>query len=81
VTDHTNAPDAPRRSFDQTLTHLGVERIDLFLVHWPLPTRADTDYVATWRMVASLVGEGRARSFGVSNFQPAHLERIWTSRS
>jgi 2,5-diketo-D-gluconate reductase A len=71
-----HAPDALRRSFDQTLEHLGVEQIDLFLVHWPLPARTETDYLETWKTVASFVGEGRARSAGVSNFQPAHLDRI-----
>jgi 2,5-diketo-D-gluconate reductase A len=71
-----HAPEAIERSSDATLTHLGVEQIDLFLVHWPLPTRTDTDYVATWETVASFVADGRARSVGVSNFQPAHLERI-----
>jgi 2,5-diketo-D-gluconate reductase A len=71
-----HAPEAIGRSFDATMTHLGVDQIDLFLVHWPLPTRSDTDYVATWETVASFVADGRARSVGVSNFQPAHLERI-----
>jgi 2,5-diketo-D-gluconate reductase A len=71
-----HATEALKRSFDETMTHLGVDQIDLFLVHWPLPTRSDTDYVSTWETVASFVAEGRARSVGVSNFQPAHLERI-----
>ncbi|HWF53167.1 MAG TPA: aldo/keto reductase [Solirubrobacteraceae bacterium] len=70
------APDDVERSFERTLTHLGVDQIDLFLVHWPLPTRYDGDYVATWKTVAGFVADGRARSTGVSNFQPAHLERI-----
>jgi 2,5-diketo-D-gluconate reductase A len=71
-----HAPDDVKRSFDQTLAHLGVDWIDLFLVHWPLPTLYDGDYVSTWKTVAGFVAEGRARSVGVSNFQPAHLERI-----
>jgi 2,5-diketo-D-gluconate reductase A len=69
-------PDDVKRSFDQTTTYLGVDQIDLFLVHWPLPTLFDGDYVSTWEAVIELVSEGRARSVGVSNFQPAHLERI-----
>jgi len=69
-------PDAVRRSFEQTLTHLGVHQIDLFLIHWPLPTLYNGDYVSTWRTVTELVAEGHARSAGVSNFQPPHLERI-----
>ncbi len=73
-----HAPDDVKRSFEQTLNHLGVDQIDLFLVHWPLPTLYDGDYVSTWQTVAGFVADGRARSAGVSNFQPAHLERIIT---
>lgn len=69
-------PDDARRAFDQTLTDLGVDRIDLFLIHWPLPTLYDGDYSSTWRTLAEFIEDGRARSIGVSNFQPAHLERI-----
>jgi 2,5-diketo-D-gluconate reductase A len=71
-----HAPDDVQRSFEQTLEHLGIDQIDLFLVHWPLPTLYDGDYVSTWKAVSGLVADGRARSAGVSNFQPAHLERI-----
>jgi 2,5-diketo-D-gluconate reductase A len=71
-----HAPDDVKRSFEQTLTYLGIDQIDLFLVHWPLPALHDGDYVTTWKAVAQLVADGRARSAGVSNFQPAHLERI-----
>ena len=69
-------PDDARRAFDETLQRLGLDRIDLFLIHWPLPTRYDGDYVSTWSTLAELVQEGLARSVGVSNFQPAHLDRI-----
>jgi 2,5-diketo-D-gluconate reductase A len=69
-------PDDARRSFDKTLERLGLDRIDLFLIHWPLPTRYDGDYVSTWHTLADFVQDGRARSVGVSNFQPAHLERL-----
>lgn len=69
-------PDDAKREFDATLTRLGIDRIDLFLIHWPLPTLYDGDYVSTWRTLASFVEDGRAASVGVSNFQPAHLERI-----
>src|SRR3954454_9440192 len=69
-------PDDARRAFDETMTKLGLEQIDLFLIHWPLPTLYDGDYVATWRTLAEFVEDGRARSIGVSNFQPAHLDRI-----
>jgi len=69
-------PDAARRAFDETLTRLGLDRIDLFLIHWPLPTQYGGDYVSTWRTLNEFVADGRASSVGVSNFQPAHLDRI-----
>lgn len=69
-------PDDARRAFDETMEKLGLDRIDLFLIHWPLPTRYDGDYVSTWKTLASFVEDGRAASVGVSNFQPAHLDRI-----
>jgi 2,5-diketo-D-gluconate reductase A len=71
-----HAPDDARRAFDETLTRLGLDRIDLFLIHWPLPTRYGGDYVSTWRTLAEFVEDGRAASIGVSNFQPDHLRRI-----
>jgi 2,5-diketo-D-gluconate reductase A len=48
----------------------------LFLIHWPLPTLYDGDFVSTWHVLEEFLGEGRARSIGVSNFQPAHLDRL-----
>jgi len=69
-------PDAARRAFDETLNRLGLDRIDLFLIHWPLPTQYGGDYVSTWRTLNEFVADGRATSVGVSNFQPAHLDRI-----
>lgn len=69
-------PDDVRRSFEQTLADLGVDRLDLFLMHWPLPTMYDGDYVTTWRALTKLVDEGLIRSAGVSNFNPDHLQRI-----
>jgi 2,5-diketo-D-gluconate reductase A len=69
-------PDDVRRSFDETLEKLGLEYLDLFLMHWPLPTLYDGDYVSTWKAMTELVAEGRLRTAGVSNFQPAHLDRI-----
>ena len=74
--DRNHRPDDVRRSFDRTLEDLGLDRLDLFLIHWPLPTEYDGDYVSTWKALTDLVAEGRLRSAGVSNFQPAHLERV-----
>ena len=65
-----------RRSFHKTLEDLGRDQLDLFLIHWPLPTLYDGDYVSTWRAVTEFVAEGTLRTAGVSNFQPAHLDRI-----
>ncbi|MEU0565730.1 aldo/keto reductase [Nonomuraea sp. NPDC005983] len=69
-------PDDVRRSFDKTLERLGLDRLDFFLIHWPLPTRYDGDYVSTWKAVTDLVADGRLRTAGVSNFEPAHLDRV-----
>ncbi len=69
-------PDDARRAFDRTLAALGFEYLDLFLVHWPLPTLYDGDFVSTWRTLVEFQRDGRARSIGVSNFQPHHLDRL-----
>ncbi|MGZ6753285.1 MAG: aldo/keto reductase [Nocardioides sp.] len=69
-------PDDARRAFDESLDRLSLDHVDLFLIHWPLPTLYDGDYVSTWRTLAELQASGRTRSIGVSNFQPAHLDRI-----
>jgi len=69
-------PDDVRRSFDETLEELGLEQVDLFLMHWPLPTLYDGAYGSTWRAMTELLADGRLRSAGVSNFQPDHLDRI-----
>jgi len=69
-------PDDARRAFAQTLADLGTGYVDLFLIHWPLPTRYDGDYVSTWKVLEEFKADGRARSIGVSNFQVAHLERL-----
>jgi 2,5-diketo-D-gluconate reductase A len=69
-------PDDARRAFDGTLEALGLDYVDLFLIHWPLPTLYDGDYVSTWKVLEELHGDGRARSIGTSNFQVDHLERL-----
>jgi len=69
-------PDDARRAFDQTLADLGDDYIDLFLIHWPLPTLYDGDFVSTWKVLEQLHAEGRARCVGVSNFQVKHLEQL-----
>ena len=69
-------PDKARAAFDQTLKDLGLEQVDLFLIHWPLPTQYDGDFVSTWKTLIEFKEDGRARSIGVSNFQPDHLARL-----
>jgi 2,5-diketo-D-gluconate reductase A len=69
-------PDDARRAFDASLEALGFDYLDLFLIHWPLPTRYDGDFVSTWRTLEEFYRDGRARSIGVSNFQPQHLRRL-----
>jgi 2,5-diketo-D-gluconate reductase A len=71
-------PDDARHAFDGSLKALGTDYVDLFLIHWPLPTRYDGDFVSTWRTLEEFYADGRARSIGVSNFQPHHLRRIHT---
>ncbi|MFI7593111.1 aldo/keto reductase [Micromonospora sp. NPDC049359] len=69
-------PDDARKAFDSTLSALKMDYIDLFLIHWPLPTLYDGDYVSTWKVLEEFQRDGRARSIGVSNFQVAHLRRL-----
>ncbi len=68
--------DDALRAFDQTLADLGFDTLDLFLVHWPLPT-IDVDYVETWKAMEEIYAGGRCRAIGVSNFNPHHLRRMF----
>jgi len=61
-------------AFDATMEALGFETLDLFLIHWPMP--AVGDFVETWKALEEMKASGRVRSIGVSNFQPAHLQRL-----
>ncbi|MBM0260707.1 aldo/keto reductase [Micromonospora sp. 4G55] len=69
-------PEDARRAFESTLSALKMDHIDLFLIHWPLPTRYDGDFVSTWKTLEEFQRDGRAKSIGVSNFQVPHLERL-----
>ncbi|MFD8501756.1 aldo/keto reductase [Streptomyces sp. NPDC059687] len=66
--------DATLKAFDASLAKLGLEYIDLYLIHWPTPAR--DLYRDSWRAIEKLVADGRVRTPGVSNFQPAHLRRL-----
>jgi 2,5-diketo-D-gluconate reductase A len=63
-----------RRALEQSLERLGFDHVDLYLIHWPVPSR--NLYVDTWKAFIEAQKEGLVRSIGVSNFQPDHLQRI-----
>jgi len=67
--------DAAMRAFEETIERLDIGHLDLFLIHWPLPTV--TDYVATWRAMEEMKAGGKVRSIGVSNFEAVHLQRLF----
>ena len=69
-------PDDARSAFAGTLADLDLGYVDLFLIHWPLPTLYDGDFVSTWQVLEELKASGQVRSIGVSNFQVSHLERL-----
>jgi 2,5-diketo-D-gluconate reductase A len=71
-----HARDAALEAFDGTLEALGFDRLDLFLIHWPLPG-IDVDYVETWKAMEEIYASGRTRAIGVSNFKPHHLRRLF----
>ena len=66
--------EAAKRACHASLEQLDIGAIDLYLIHWPVP--AQDLYVQTWQAFIDLQAEGLVRSIGVSNFQPAHLERV-----
>ena len=76
LSNDAHLPDDARAAFDLSLEELGLDYLDLFLIHWPLPTRYDGDFVSTWRTLEEVYRDGRARSIGVSNFQPHHIRRL-----
>jgi 2,5-diketo-D-gluconate reductase A len=76
LSNDAHAPDDARRAFDASLAAVGSDYLDLFLIHWPTPTRYGGDFVSTWRVLEEFYREGRAASIGVSNFQPHHLRRL-----
>ncbi len=78
LNNDAHLPDDARRAFDESLAALGTDYVDLFLIHWPLPTRYDGDFVSTWDTLQEFYRDGRARSIGTSNFLAHHLRRLHT---
>ncbi|OEJ61671.1 oxidoreductase [Streptomyces agglomeratus] len=66
--------DSTLRAFDASLAKLGLDYVDLYLIHWPLPSK--DAYLDTYRAFEKIYADGRARAIGVSNFLPEHLERL-----
>ncbi|NHI05579.1 oxidoreductase of aldo or keto reductase family,subgroup 1 [Streptomyces sp. KO7888] len=71
--------DSTLRAFDTSLAKLGLEYLDLYLIHWPTP--AKDLYVDTYKALEKLLADGRVRAVGVSNFLPEHLERLTAETS
>ena len=74
VWNNDQGRDRTRRAFESSLSKLGLEYLDLYLIHWPAPSRGL--YVETWLTLIDLQSEGLVRSIGVSNFEPEHLDRL-----
>ena len=72
--NNSHGRDAALQAFERSLGRLGLDYVDLYLIHWPVPAR--DLYVETWQALTEIKAGGRARSIGVSNFNPSHLERI-----
>lgn len=64
--------DEARAALDASLRRLGLDYVDLYLMHWPMQERRDE----SWRAMESMVEDGRARAIGVSNFEPKHIDRL-----
>lgn len=69
-----HARDLALKSFDDSMKALGLEQLDMFLIHWPVPSQGK--FVEAWKTLVELKTQGRIRSIGVSNFNLDHLERI-----
>ena len=74
LTNSEQGYDTTLAAFDGSMDKLGIDVLDLFLIHWPLPMF--DQYVETWRAFEKLLADGRVRSIGVSNFEIPHLQRL-----
>ena len=68
------------RAFENTITDLGVDYLDLYLIHWPVPVKFHDDYIEknreTWKAFEELYKAGKVKAIGVSNFKPHHIDEI-----
>lgn len=74
LANNRHGRDESQKALEESLTTLGLDHVDLYLIHWPLPKR--DDYVETWRGLEQAKAAGKVRSIGVSNFQVPHLDRL-----
>ncbi len=72
--NHDHGRDSAGAALDASLERLGLDYVDLYLIHWPIPSQ--DRYVETWEALEDAHADGRARAIGVSNFHPEHLERL-----
>jgi len=74
LNNDAHGTDEALRAFEDSRRKLGLDVVDLYLIHWPLPSQ--NRYVETWRALEKLRDHGVVRAIGVSNFQSAHLQRL-----
>jgi 2,5-diketo-D-gluconate reductase A len=74
VQNNDQGRDRTRRALESSLSKLGLDHLDLYLIHWPAPSRGL--YEQTWLTLIDLQREGLVRSIGVSSFEPEHLDRL-----
>lgn len=76
LNDTNHAPEKAIETFEKSLDDLGVDYVDLFLIHWPLPEKTDPHFVKIWEQMLKFRDSGRARAVGVSNFEVEHLQAL-----
>jgi 2,5-diketo-D-gluconate reductase A len=69
--------DKALAAFDQSLERLGLDYVDLYLIHWPVPMYGE--YVEAWKTLEEILASGRAKTIGVSNFLPDHLQDLFAT--
>jgi 2,5-diketo-D-gluconate reductase A len=74
VWNNRHGHDSTKAAFEESLERLGLDYVDLYLIHWPVPRQ--NRYVQAWETLIQLRDEGRAKSIGVCNFQVSHLQRL-----